>query len=548
MKRAALIIAGILTLLPLVSAQLGLNLSVNPTKVNLHHDQIGEVNASLSPASTVCSLNCDYTLTLQDTTQAANIFEKDPSQTTRLGPIGVQAPPLTPSYGRRGEQTYTLTVQCQERPQCGTNAQELTEDITVKYNLTDQQRRQYNNLTDKINAAEDQINTLNDILDDIQNSINAAPENAITQPIRTDVQDLRNETNRFQDTVEQARTNRDELQFRFGLQAFQPRFLNALNTTEDSMQRVKQRFANRLQRHEKTAKKINNLIDTYEDYHEQAARLNVNDQRQQTQDSLQSLHEIFTAGKFEAYQSVEQRIRNVNTTIQKLINKTGRAATKTKSRIDTTLTQELNTTCNTSPTCNVTPPSTNGSIQSTLPRICTFLTETMPDKYDEANTKRNNTHQAKKSETRSRNDQIQRVNKEITALRPILNNITTLTQNNYVTPNATPCHNAINHINTHDIPTVDDVTQARQTCTQVLNETQDLITTEQSPWAYIEYWVSDIFTSYTVTFNEPRQREQRSLPTPPQPFKRSNTTTTFTQTYCDEPNVSTPPSTVATLQ
>jgi hypothetical protein len=152
------------------------------------------------------------------------------------------------------------------------------------------------------------------------------------------------------------------------------------------------------------------------------------------------------------------------------------------------------------------------------------------------------------NQTQRLNQQIQDVNKELTNLQPILDNITAITEDNYATTNTTGCRDALKHIESHDTPTVEDVKQAQNACEAVLNQTQNAARTEQSMWTYIEYWVSYIFTSHKITFDVPQQLDKQPQPSPPQAFKRTNTTTTYIQTYCDEPSTTSPPTPVSTIQ
>lgn len=530
--RNAILVALIITIIPFAQGNLGLNLSVQPQTVALNHGGIGQVNASLSSASTVCSLNCDYTLRRSGSTRAANIFEKNPSRPTDLGPIGVPAPPLTPSYGRSGTETYSLRVTCQENPACGEQSQQLQTPISVSYNLTQAKQRRYQNLSEKINEAKTVLRSAENGLDALEQRITAAPDNTILQPVQEDVNETREQIRSYRQKVQQAEEDKENLRYRFGLDAFKPGLLESMRNTNDSLQKYEGRFDQRIKRHNRTARALNEQIRRVQQYRDDSILAGAGNALKEATSALSAVRDLFVSGDYQAYQSVQQRVDDAADLTDNLINKTASKTTRLKQTSKTVLANEINETCSNHTACNLTTPGLSGGITDILPTTCEYLNTTLPTQYGEINGELTADYKQQVKQTRETNEEITAVNTELKSLRSVLRNITQITENNYIEVNMSSCRTAVNDVKDQEIPSNESIRSAVTTCNTTMRTMKKATTERKTMVEYLSYWITGLFTSHAVSLEEPGDVTQREAPPEPKNLSLNNKTVSFIAEHC----------------
>lgn len=519
-----------LSLVATAAANLGISLPDSNENVSLQHSQSTSITTPLSPPSnSVCSLNCDYELSLNEQIREADLFTANDTTTTQVGPISVRAPPRTERYGRSGQRQYTLSVSCTEAPWCGDQQQTVSTPITVNYQLTEARQQRYQELTRRITNATTKLTEATNNVADLNDTLQSLPDNVALTPVTNRLNELNDEAEALSTTVANARQERTELSYQFGLDILGNTAINDITTLQPSLDDLANQTTTRINQHNTTATQINTVRDDLQRITNAAAAANLRENATSAVDAYESLTAVFNDGSFQAYQTVQDRLQTVNQTTQSLFTATNDEAQRIVDRAQTVINDERNTTC---PTCNISTPTITGGVTSQINQACTYLTQTLPDAYDEINHDRQTQYEERITDTNQTNTAITQYNNAIKPVNDIINQTNRLSQNNYLNVNTTACRTQIQAINDQQTPNITALNNTRTECDRALSDAERAANQSRGFWSQLSYLLSDIYTSYEFNLALVEPKQPFPEPQPPTDLTVTNTTASFTDTTC----------------
>lgn len=551
--RAALTCAFVVITAAMTAGSLGIRVTPSTQSISLPHSTSHNVGATLSPANnSVCQLNCDYELQLKDEIREADYFKADPSTASQIGPISVRAPPRTEEYRRTGQRQYDLRVSCSEAPRCGDASQTTTTSINVDYNLSPDRHQRYRALRAAISSSKNAMDRLQAVIEDAKTILNDLPRTAPHSHLQARHDNITTAKREYTEQINEAQSNLEQLRYQFGLQVLGDNHVARINTTIDEAKALKRAVQRTANEHNQTIRAINTVAEAYNEVIESATRLGITEPITDAKTSYQALRSLFTNGEFQAYQTIHTRLSRVNTTVQALINKTAAETQRLTEQARNTIQQEINASCKPSPACNTTPPRLTGSIQTRLNTACEYLNQTLPTVYDEAHREAEQAYKDEQNTTQQRNHRINEVNDAIHTINKDINAAKNTSEKAYISINTTNCRQASatlhERIEANTIPSHTAITEATEACSTARQAAAEAANQSKTPWEYLTYLFSDMYTDYTVDIQRIPRMTTLNPPSEPAPIHVTEQTQSFITSHCDETTNAAPLKTLSPYQ
>ncbi|MEK6860672.1 MAG: alpha/beta hydrolase [Nanoarchaeota archaeon] len=532
MKKLLLLVLFFTLFIPLISANMIININPNNPSQSLNHGQSVQIPFSISNDNNFCRVSCTWSLLKND-----NRLINSGSQTMSAGssisiPLTFTAPTKQQVKQDSGVEEYILGVDCAVVTNylvCRTDiAPTKTSRITINYDLTSDEKNAKSYLQNLLSSIRDSLKILESSIYTLNSKFSTLPKNVLISDLKDQLTGYNSYYSNYKGNYDSTNALYGALSYIEAKNTFNSNLQSSITQLNNNLNSLSSSIEARIKLHNEVTDKLNKLK-------EDSAKLKLkaklfNQDVSSLSSQVDSLESTFDAGSFSSYSDIQNRASLLNDQIVS-------ESSKLDQNIVEIIKKGNNFVSSESSKFSLSaqyPAVSNGDIEG-IKSLCSQLSS-IKSSFEQENNKMNNEYNFALTEINSYNSKLDNINSNIENINQLRDRISEMVnKDNIKDQDYSICQNELVQFSTFNYAQLMNLTLDSSSSCLALNKTlSDLRVNKENSFVFKTMrFFRNLWPFDSVKFEKIKKIEEKKTPSTPKLLDFDSDSKKYSSDYCN---------------